>query len=271
MLLPLLLATSSACETRILDYRTWQAAPHQSWHYAGKGKAGGTIELVGAEHLRDPSAPQFAEIDAAFAAAKPTVVFFEGPDRGLADNADAAIRTQGESGYVRYLAGRAAIPARSLEPGPLDQIAGLKGRFPDDQIVLFFVLREAARLRDREGKTEAGLDAAVTALLQKLEPLAAKARLATSIHDLPTLAAAARLYWPKLDWRLLPADWFTPGTGVSEARFLPAVNTAVSDFRNVHMVRLFGDTAAKGERVFVVLGRNHVPMLTPALDCRLAE
>lgn len=271
MLLSLALAAASVCETRILDYRTWQAAPYQSWHYAGKARAGGAIELFGAEHLRDPAAPQFAEIAAAFAAAKPTLAFFEGPDRGLAENAEAAIRTQGESGYLRSLAASAGIPAHTLEPGPLDQIVSLKGRFPDDAIILFFVLRETARLRDREGRTGADLDAAVAALLQKIEPLAVKAQLASSIHDLPTLAAAARTYWPARDWRQLPADWFTPGQGVDEARFLPAINTAVSDFRNVHMVHLFGDAAARGERVFVVIGRNHVPMLAPALDCRLAE
>jgi hypothetical protein len=34
-------------------------------------------------------------------------------------------------------------------------------------------------------------------------------------------------------------------------------------------VKLLTGAAAKGERVFLVVGRNHVPMIAPALKCGL--
>jgi len=265
----LLLATQSHCEARLLDYATWRAAPDQSWDLALAAPGGGTVTLIGAEHLRDPAAPQFAHIAGRFAATKPSRVFFEGPDRGTGDQAESAIRNTGESGYLRFLARQAGIPAASLEPSPVEQIAALRGVFSDDRILLFFTLREAARLRDREGKRGAALDAAIASLLARALPMAGKAGLAASITDLATLDAAARREWPGRDWRTLPADWFSPIARDPAAGFLTTINAADSANRNAHMLRLFADAARAGERVFVVVGRNHVPMLEPALRCAL--
>jgi hypothetical protein len=148
-------------------------------------------------------------------------------------------------------------------------MTSLKGKFDGDQIMLFFVLREAARLRDREHLSGPPLDAAVGALLAKAEPLAQAAGLQTRVRDLGSLTAAAKAEWPAMDWRDMPSTWFAPGEGAAEAKFLPAINTAVSEVRNVHMVRLFTEAAANGARVFAVVGRNHVPMIAPALECAL--
>ena len=258
----------SVCEARIVPYAGWREAPDQKWSFAYSND-GSSIIVVGAQHSRDPADPQVQAIAEAFAKARPTAVFFEGPDRGLAASAEEAVRTQGESGYVRFLAAQAGLTAKSLEPGPVELMASLSDRFDPDQIMLFFALREAARLRDREHLSGDALDAAMTVLLQKAAPLAAKAGLETSITTLPALAAAARKSWPESDWRALPSAWFTPGEGPVEAKFLPAINTAVSEARNLHMVRLFTTPARGGGRVFAVVGRNHVPMIGPALDCAM--
>lgn len=41
--------------------------------------------------------------------------------------------------------------------------------------------------------------------------------------------------------------------------------------RNVHMFRVLTKAAMRGERVFAVVGRNHVPMQAPALRCALTK
>lgn len=272
MFTPLLaLAASSmpaSCEARLLDYRKWRPARHQKWDLTLR-RGGGAISLFGAEHLRDPANPQFGRIATGFTAASPTLVFFEGPDRGTADRAEAAITASGESGYLRYLAKAGGIAARSLEPSPGEQAAALARSFSGDQVILFFVLREAARLRDREGKSGAALDASIATLVARIGPLAAKAGIATTIVDLPSLAAASAREWPGRDWHALPGGWFDPLARDPAAGFLPKANAADSDYRNRHMARLFAEAVSKGERVFVVVGRNHVPIIAPALRCAI--
>lgn len=272
MIWPVLLAaaTPQPCEARIVDYRGWRAAKRQKWDLSLASRGGGALSIVGAQHSRDPDDPQFARIAAAFAKARPTLVFFEGPDRGTADAARAAITEGGESGYVRFLAKGAAIPARSLEPSPIDQAAALATLHSGDRVVLFYVLREAARLRDREGRSGEALDAAVIALLGRMKPLLAKAGIATTVTDLPSLSAAASREWPGRDWHALPGGWFAPDAMIPAAKFLPEINAADSAFRNRHMTRLFAEAAIRRERVFVVVGRNHVPMIAPALRCALS-
>lgn len=266
---PPAVALPAACETQLVRYADWREAPGEKWSFAASSTDGSAIAVFGAQHSREPAEPQFQAIADAFAKARPTAVFFEGPDRGLAASAEEAIRTQGESGYVRFLAARAGLKAQTLEPGPADLMASLNGKFDSDSIMLFFTLREAARLRDREHLQGPALDAAMATLLGKAVPLAAKAGLKTSITDLPSLAVAARRYWPDQAWQALPSAWFAPGAGPPEAKFLPAINTAVSEARNLHMVRLFTNAARGGGRVFVVVGRNHVPMIAPALECAM--
>lgn len=268
-MLPVILAfaapAAAACD--VLDYATWREAPGQSWDFAWPPSGERRLTVAGAEHSRDPAHPQFARIAAAFAAVKPTLAFFEGPDRGVRADAATTIRETGESGYVRFLAAQAGIPARSLEPSPPEQMKALFARFAPDKVLLFFVLRETARLRDREGKSGAALDAAVSALLVKAAGLGA----ALPFRDIAGLEAAANAYWPGRDWRSLPAEWFSPlaDDKVTGGVFLAAINRADSNNRNRHMTALFADAVAKGERPFAVVGRNHVPMIAPALRCGL--
>jgi len=258
-----------ACEARILHYADWREASEQKWSFSASSADGSTISILGAQHLRDPAEAQFREIASAFARTRPTAVFFEGPNRGVATSGDEAIRTQGESGYVRFLASKAGLTAQSLEPSPRELMASMIGSFDPDSIMLFFVAREATRLRDREKLSGSALDSAVATLLTKARPIAASAGLKTGITDLASLSGAVQEHWPGLDWQQMPSAWFAPGKGSPEAKFLPAINTAVSEARNVHMVRLFSAAAVNGGRVFVVVGRNHVPMIAPALACAL--
>lgn len=264
-------APAERCETRVLDYSGWREAPGQQWDYRWAGGESSAISILGSQHLRDPADPQFARIAAAFAAARPTLAFYEGPDRGVGASGEETIRTRGESGYLRYLAAQAGIEARSLEPSPGEQIAMLLAEHPLDRVNLFFVLRETARLREREGRTGAALDEAVRTLIERSAQMAAQGGLSLPVTDLATLDSAAGRYWPGRDWRTLPLDWFSPGA--DDARtggvFLGAINRSDSMNRDRHMVSRLVAAARDGNRIFAVVGRNHVPMQTPALDCAL--
>ena len=262
---------SPTCEARVLDYTRWREAPGQQWDYRWSDRADRALTVIGAQHLRDPADAQFAHIVRTFQEARPTLAFFEGPDRGVADSAEATISSRGESGYLRFLAAQAGIQARSLEPSPGQQLGMLLAAHPLDQVMLFFILREAIRLRDREHLAGAALDQAVGQLIARSAQMAAGANLTLPVTSLATLDTAVRHYWPGRDWRTLPADWISPGA--DDARtggvFLGAINRSDSMNRDRHMVRQLVEAVRAGNRVFVVVGRNHVPMQAPALDCAL--
>lgn len=252
------------CEALLADYAGWREAPGQKWDYESA-----KLVLIGAEHVRDPAHPQFGRIAAAFDRAKPNLVLFEGPDRGEKEDAEATIRAAGESGYVRFLGKQAGLRTLSLEPSPPAQVKALLSQFPADQVLLFFVLREAARLRDREGLSGAALDSAVARLLDKLKPMGPAIGISLPFSDVAELGVSAARYWPGRDWRTIASDWFSPLADDKETggRFLAAINRADSNNRNRHMLALIAAASKAGEKPFVVVGRNHVPMLTPALRC----
>ena len=91
------------------DYGSWKASASTAWHFRSSA-----VTIIGAEHSRDPSHGQFDRIASTFDGAKPTIVLFEGPDRGVGASRDETIRTGGESAFVRFLAKGAGIPARSI-------------------------------------------------------------------------------------------------------------------------------------------------------------
>ena len=263
---------ADTCAARVLDYATWKEAPGQVWDYSLAGPGGEKrLTIIGAEHSRTQTHPQFARIDAAFAEASPTLALFEGPDRGVGADEAATIANMGESGLVRFLAGKNGAQVRSLEISPPDQVKALLATFPADQVMLFFILRETARIRDREGKAGAALDEAVSAMLRKVGPMASAMGLAEPLTTLPALDTAARKYWPDRDWRSFPSSWFSPATDDKKTGgvFLGAINRADSANRDRHMFGLITSAVKAGEKVFVVVGRNHVPMIAPALDCAL--
>lgn len=260
------------CEARLKSYAGWTATMSTVWAMDEAARGGGRLVYLGVEHSRDPSALQFQEIKTAFDEARPTVVFYEGPDRGIGADGPDSITTRGESGYVRWLASTTGATTRPLEPSPIALFEDLAEDYPADQVELFFVLREATRLRDREKLEGQALDEAVATLLGRLRTMSVDINLPFS--DLAGLEAAYAEYWTRpADWRTVPANWFDPVADDAETggRFMAALNAASSERRNVHMYRVLAEAALSGEQVFAIVGRNHVPMQEDALRCALGQ
>ena len=254
-------AMSARCPD-VVDYSNWKEAAGQDWDFRSD-----KLTVIGANHSRVPDDEQFARIAAEFSKVRPTVVFFEGPDRGVRSNAEETIRETGESGYVRWLASQAGVPARGLEPSPAEQFERLGEQYPADQIMLFFVLREATRLRDRENVTGAALEERIGQLMQKAGAMGLK----LPVSDVAGLQAAFEHYWPGRSWIAADANWFSPTANDERTGgiFMAAINRADSSNRNRRLVHILAEAVSSGERPFVVIGRNHVPMIAPALDCLL--
>jgi hypothetical protein len=259
-----------SCAARIVDYasRAGSGAPAEYLLELSEGE--GRLMYFGAVHSSDPADPQFADIRGRWERMRPTVAFYEGPVRPEAATGEETIRQYGESGYVRFLAREGGARIERLEPDPRDEARYVLARFPVDQVKLFYLLRETSRLRERRGYTEPQLRESMDQLLRRVgEQLPDLSGVITNTDE---LQAAYRRYWTApANWWEAPSAWFDPlassaGTG---GIFTNDINRLSSEFRNRHMVQVIAREVLGGERVFAVVGRDHVPAQAPALRCAL--
>lgn len=226
------------------------------------------LEYMGVEHTTDPAHPELAEMERRWNAFKPAVAYFEGPKRPLPPTRDEVVRLTGESGFVRFLAARDGVPVVSLEPSPVDELAYVNQRFPAEQVALFYTLREAARLRERQKQTPEQIAAKIDELLAKV---AALPGVTTPFRTSADVAAAYAKYWTSpAHWWEAPQAWFDPlkPSSATGGIFTNEINAASSHFRNVHMVVKLA-AAAKQGKTFAAVGRNHVMAQGAALRCAL--
>jgi hypothetical protein len=260
-------STPPPCLDRTVPYRDWpqlEASGAAEWSLDLAGKHGGRVVVLGVQHRDDPADPQFAVIDRAWAALRPTVAFYEGPDRPIAETAAETIAKTGESGYIRWLARRDGIAVRRLEPAPEAELAYVSSRHVREEVFLFYILREVTRLRDRKHVPIAALPQAVDELLAKgrargMAVFATRAEFEVAYHE--RIAAPAA-------WWDVPAWWFSPLPRADETA-MNRINRDSSEHRDRHMVEVMAAAAHAGERVFAAMGSNHVPMQAPALRCEL--
>lgn len=259
-----------SCASQIVGYAARAASDAPAEYLLELSSGEGRLMYFGAVHSSDPAEPQFAQIRAHWERMRPTVAFYEGPVRPEAATGEETIREYGESGYVRFLAREGGARVERLEPDPRDEARYVAARFPLDQVTLFYLLRETARLRDRRGYTEEQLHEAMGQLLGQVAVRLPE--LSGVITSTDELQAAYRRYWTApANWWEAPAAWFDPLASSAETGgiFTNDINRLSSEFRNRHMVQVIAREVLHGERVFAVVGRDHVPAQAPALRCAL--
>ena len=228
----------------------------------------GRLTYRGAYYSRDPRHSQFETLVADWRAATPTLAFFEGPERPPDDSIVEAIRNGGESALVRHLAQRDGVRLARAEPPPQAETDVLMRQFGAERVKLFYVLRDVAAARDREGLDEARLKQATARWLelvgQRFAPLAG------SFTSLAQLDALYTQIWPGLGpWWRVPAEWFEPlrGSAATGGLFTNDVSRASYRLRDRFMFEQLVVAVRRGERVFAVAGRDHVAAQAAALRC----
>lgn len=190
-----------------------------------------------------------------------------GTEPAGARNSNEAIRQNGESGFVRWLAARDGVPLGRLEAEPNDETEFLLQQFTAEQVGLFFTLREAARLRERRKMGEVKIARSIDQLLQRAAAMGLGAILFRTWAD---VALAYGRYWKEpAQWWQTPSRWFDPMAKSVEtsSAFTNEVNARSSGFRNITMVERLSTSAREGKKVFAVVGRDHVSHQADALRC----
>jgi hypothetical protein len=269
------LAASSAhsqledCTKLVVSYQDRDSVHNPVYSLDLRAPNGGRLVYLGAEHTFDIHSPQFESFERAWSDLRPTFAFYEGTDTSVGISREEAITKLGEPGFVRFLARRDGVPVVSLEPRRQDEVDFLLKRFSPEHVKLFYVLRVVAELRDRRGRSPEDLQKEMGRVLDHFSRYRG---LESVVRDTDELNSAYAHFWKNpAHWWEAPADWFNPlvPSSATGGIFTNEVNQASSTFRDIHMFEVLATAARRGERVFAVVGRDHIPMQEAALKCAL--
>lgn len=218
----------------------------------------GALLYFGAEHTEAVDNPQFDQIETLWNNFKPTLALSEGGIWPLEKTRADAIIKHGEQGLLRFLANRDGIVIKSLEPVAEDEVAYLLEQYTQEEITLYYVLRQVAQYRRM--KVSQPLAVYISQFLVRLHSVTGLERCPASIEEFTQLYT--NIVDQSQDWRYIPAEWFYPT--LTETIFNHIARTT-NRFRDEHMVRIIAEYVRNGERVFAVVGFSHVVMQEPAL------
>ncbi len=255
-----ILAQTQDFEKYIIKQKDWKETSDTQWEVHLTAKKG-SLQYVGAKHLDNPNDPQFADIKSRWDGFKPTFAFYEGQDRGIADNDTLTIQKFGESGYVRYLAKQLGIPTKSLEPPIPDLYNYLVSKHSQQLVDMYMLSKEAMRLRTRKGLNKDEVVAELTKMLSVVAKMLGKEISITSISQLA--AVFEQTFGKETAWWEAPTSWFDPRD--TDDRVTNQLAVLSTEYRNVYMVKAISESINKGEKVFAVVGRNHVPLQVAAI------
>jgi hypothetical protein len=223
--------------------------------------AGGSITYFGTVGSHDCQHEQFARLRQAFETTRPTVVFFENPDFGIDSTETTTINHYGEAAYVRFLAREHQVLTERLDD-PLAEYAYLQTKLDPERLKLFCLLRETQRFRARTGAKKA---------LAKREMRANLTHCASFlpgtdgvIRNQAELEAAYHKYCPAGGkWWNAPAAWFNPASTTASVRNPNSeeFRGAIRAFRTHTLYGKLAEKAQAGQRVFVVLSHDNLPLV----------
>jgi hypothetical protein len=247
-------------ESYIINNLDWKETAATKWEETLKINKG-SLYYFGALHLDNPNDKQFTDIKKRWESFKPTIAFFEGPDRGIDTTDVLTIQKFGESGYVRFLAKQAGVKTLSLEPSPVLLYNYLCSKFSQEQVDLYMLSKEAMRLRTRKEMNKTQIEAELNKMIVLFRKMLGKE---LAIADLSKLAIAFdKAFGNKLTWWEAPTTWFDPQ--LRNNRLTNQLALLSTTYRNVYMVEILARHINNGERVFAVVGRNHVPLQINAI------
>ncbi|KPU46078.1 hypothetical protein OXPF_01880 [Oxobacter pfennigii] len=212
--------------------------------------------FYGSNHSNDIDSPMFKDIEKNFNRIKPQVVLVEGDFNAIkyADMYEAI--EKGESAYVSYLAQQKDIPLQSVEPSMRRQYDILLEKYSKEDVLLMYVLRQLYQFQressvqnmDFEQKLERYLDVmANQGFPFSSEEILLKKVLALLKEHLNADIDSSN--WMDINYYDLI---YRSGTKLNR------IYSEVLNIRNQHLLSVIEDSLNKYDRVFVIMGADHV-------------
>jgi len=245
-------------DARIMTFDEYAKISH-GYPYVVELQIGkGALLYFGARHIYDPKNAQIAQIEKLWNEFRPTVAYHESSGTSLSKTIEEAVSKSGEPGLMRFLAARDKIPALSLEPSRIDEVAMLLKTYTPEQIKVFFVLRQVPQFKER--KNNETIETFMTTFLGNVSRIPG---LESAPNSVAELDKSCLWLSPQLkDWRAAERSWSDP---VASHAYTNQIARLSGEFRDLHMVKLLIEQVKQGKRVFAVIGGSHVVMQERAL------
>ena len=211
----------------------------------------GGLVYYGAFHNVNPDDPQYSDLEKKWNEFKPTVAYSEGGIWPLMRSRREAIVRYGEQGLLRFLAARDEVPIKSLDQTIIREALYLISFFPEEEIKIYYVLRQA--FLNRVLYKKRNCSEYVNTILQDFAHHNAFNHSPSCLAEFNS--SVSRLFPNLENWQEIPYAYFH-----SErlGKFLPRIRIKLNDYRNQHMIKVLTKELRKGERIFSVVGRRHV-------------
>ena len=153
------------------------------------------------------------------------------------------------------------IPTKSLEPPISDLYTYLVSKHSQVSVDMYMLSKEAMRLRTRKNLKKEELATEITKMLTIVGKMLGRE---TAIKSTDQLAAVfEQRFGKETAWWDAPASWFDPQA--NHDRITNQLAVLSTEYRDVYMVKVLSESVNNGEKVFAVVGRNHVPLQIKAI------
>ncbi len=271
---------------RIMSLEEYDRRGEHAWPYTYTLTAGSsTLYYFGSQHPgNDPTHPEYALIEAAFAQANPEMVLVEGMRiTGDTDafesnirslSRDEVITTYATAGYVLWLALHKGIGWHSPEPDDADLYEHLLTLFQPDELFAWYVLHIIPQYHRDTHAGGGGFAAYVADFIQTFAAATQWKGFEYSLDH--ALDVAATIVGETIDVESTQgADaWTDPVPHESEERprtVLNRISRIVIERRDRKIVRDIAAALGDYARLFVVYGGSHAVVEEPALRALLSD
>lgn len=265
--------TLDNCEEKVVDSYKWTLSEDQQWdlHLIDKSKAA-ELQFYGGQHSYNPDDSFYQRTMWLFFRSPAEIAFFEGEGIFKGGSVIDAIQSGTEPFFLQWLARKSAIPAVSWEM-PSDQVfTALARKFGADEILIFQTLREASFEKSQRGANVEQLNRRTKWYLERNIAILHRLGIQTTVRNLDDLSLKLRDLVPGVIWLNVSDTWFTPfPSSNGEAELFHDINRFENSLRNRWAFRRVGAELLAGKKVFVIAGRNHVPLQKPAFECLFNE
>lgn len=248
-----------------------QRAEYVIRHY-NTAQGPGAITLVGVPHFRfigEGAVSRLSDVvTASFTTALPDIAYFEGTGNGSAEDAATSTRRWGEPGLLRYLGRLTGIQTRSLELPMPQLVHGLLEKFPQRQVVAFYVARQLAQ----PGASTLAARIAAKGEERVFEEARDQMEAASAIIDdgfgYQEFLTLLRTEYAIQTMMMIDRSWFDPRIKENlEPKLFNKINRLENMLRNRYIANTIDSDLDSGKHVFVLIGRDHVYQLDGYFNC----
>jgi len=210
--------------------------------------------IFGAQHTRDPENTEIKIIEKEWNDLKPTIALVEGRLGFLLPGLMDPVKTLGEGGKVKALAGKNDIPVYNWDL-PKEMLAKqLLKKFTAEQIAL------AQILNPYFSELRFGKPASPEKFIEEFMYRAKYVGQENNLRTAADIDNAWKKYFPTgPDWKNVNDQEGLPG-------FLNDMAAFSNDLRNQQLVLVIKELVSKGEKVFAICGSSHAACVATAFN-----